>query len=647
MNGTEGADRFFTAKLRQIVLDNLKEEQFSVEDLSAEYGLSRSQLHKKLKKSIGKSVSQFIREVRLDEGLKLLQETDLTVSEVAYEVGFASPTYFNTCFKNYFGYSPGEVKIRNSVGSLEEPLQANASNANGLKNKKWLFYSIGAIIVIALLFGVLQLGKGVGRNQQAAKGMTSEDKDRSQNKSIAVLPLKNWSGDENLDYICDGMTDAIINKLAKIQSMDKVVPYTSVARYKNVDKSIKEIAQELEVSNVIQGSFQLAGNSVSIKLQMIDGESEQQFWNQEYNESWVSDELFKLQAKVAENISEIIGVEITETEENEIASILTSNKEAYDLYLQANFEWSKGTKLGFDNAKRLYNRAVQIDSTFIDAYVNLSLVWMLGGGVWGNHSQDEGWAKAKEYLLKAQRIETNSDKVMDPLLRGSLFYEWDFAKLEENYNKTLIAPLYLLYTGRYEDALVYMKTAQYLKKEDENLYWYWYAEALFYNNKKKEVLEIYKEYYAIYNDDFDWLRNGIKYLFYLGEYNMAKEWLDKLMRISPDRPPIIIGLDVLISDYFGESKRVNENLELLKEYDKNNMSGSPAWFIALYYSNLKDYDSAFYWLTKSYEKREGELLWLHSEPLLRPIREDARYLELHQKIGFPVAPLDKQPIFLP
>ena len=211
MNGNEGNNPSFIPKLRQIVLDNLKEEQFSVEDLATEYGLSRSQLHKKLKKSIGKSVSQFIREVRLDEGLKLLRENDLTVSEVAYEVGFASPTYFNTCFKNYLGYSPGEVKIRNSIDDLEHTVQVDIPNKEQSKNGKWLFYSIGAIISIALLYGVLQLGKGVGQNQKAEKGITLESNDENQKKSIAVLPLKNWSGNENLDYISDGMTDAIIN----------------------------------------------------------------------------------------------------------------------------------------------------------------------------------------------------------------------------------------------------------------------------------------------------------------------------------------------------------------------------------------------------------------------------------------------------
>lgn len=640
MNGNEGNNKLFISRLQQIVLDNLNNEQFSVEDLAAEYGLSRSQLHKKLKKGIGKSISQFIREVRLDEGLKLLQESNLTVSEVAYEVGFASPTYFNTSFKDYFGYSPGEVKIRNRVVGLEEPVQDIASNVNRLKNRKWLFYALVGIMAIALLYGVLQLGKGVGRNQQAAKGKFLEKNHENLKKSIAVLPLKNWSGDENLDYICDGMTDAIINTLAKIQSIDKVVPYTSVARYKNVDRTIKEIAQELEVSNIIQGSFQLAGNSVSIKLQMIDGESEQQFWNQEYNETWVSDELFKLQAKVAENISETIGVEITETEENEITSILTSNKEAYDLYLQANYEWSKGTKLGFDNAKRLYNKAIQIDSTFIDACVNLAALWISGSGVWANYGQDEGWAKAKEYLLKAERIEPDSDRVMDPLLRGSLFYEWNFAVMEENYNKTFIAPLYLMYTGRYEEALAFMKNTEDLKKIDESLYSHWYAETLFYNNKKDEALEIYSNDYVLYNDDHNWLRESTKYLYYLGEYQMAKERLDRLMRIFPDRPPIIIWLDAVISESLGESERANEKLRLLKENEKKFLSGSPAWFIALYYCHIEEYDTAFYWLNKSHDMHEVEMVWLHSEPLLRPIREDARYLELHKKVGFPVAPLD-------
>ena len=640
MNGVEGNNNSFITKLRLIVLDNLKNEQFSVERLAAEYGLSRSQLHKKLKKSIGKSVSQFIREVRLDEGLKLLLEHDRTVSQVAYEVGFSSPTYFNTCFKAYFGYSPGEAKIRNKMDVLEVTMQTEALGSSHSRWPKWLFYALGSILAIGLFYGFILFRKGVVQNQQAEKTMFVKSIEGSQKRSIAVLPLKNWSGDEKLEYICDGMTDAIINKLNKIQAIDKVVPYTSVARYKSADKSIKEIAQELDVNNILQGSFQLAGNTISIRLQMIDGESEQQFWNNEYTEIWVSDELFKLQARVAENISETIGAEITEPEVNELNTVLTSNKQAYDLYLQANYEWSKGTRLGFDNAKRLFGEAIEIDSTFVDAYVDLSHVWSLGAGIWGNYDPVDAKKKAEEYIRKAKRIAPNNEKVTDLFLRMALLGDRNFAVLEKNYHKTLLAPLYLMYVGKYEEAEEYMQNAKDLKNTSGPLYSQWCAESFFYNDKGEKALEIYKKDYAVYSEHYNWMRESIKYLYYLGEYKMARERLNKLMQIFSDRPPIVIWLDAVINEALGEDpQKVQEQLDLLNELEKKSASGSPAWFIALYHCHIGDYDTAFRWLEEAYID-EGEIIWLHSEPLLKPVRQDERYIELHKKIGFPLTHLN-------
>ena len=166
----------------------------------------------------------------------------------------------------------------------------------------------------------------------------------SNEKTIAVLPLKNWSGNPDLEYISDGMTDAIINKLGKIQAIKKVIPYTSVAKYKNSEMSIKQIANELEVANVLQGSFQLAGNKVNIKLQMINGKEEQQFWTKEYQEIWKSDELFKLQTTVAENVSKSINVEIKENELNDLNNFPTVSKRRLQSFFTRKLRMVKGNK---------------------------------------------------------------------------------------------------------------------------------------------------------------------------------------------------------------------------------------------------------------------------------------------------------------
>ena len=108
----QGWNEILIYKLTKIAQDNFTNEQFGVKDLVKIYGMSRSQMHRKLKPINGQSISQFIREIRLAKAMQFLQKNETTASEIAYQVGFSSPTYFNTCFRDYFGYPPGEVKFR-------------------------------------------------------------------------------------------------------------------------------------------------------------------------------------------------------------------------------------------------------------------------------------------------------------------------------------------------------------------------------------------------------------------------------------------------------------------------------------------------------------------------------------------------------
>ena len=114
-------------------------------------------------------------------------------------------------------------------------------------------------------------------------------------KSIAVLPFKNWSGDPYLEPFCDGMTDAVISRLSKIRSLGKVISRTSVMKYKGTDKSATEIAKELGVTHILEGSFQKSGNQVKINLQLIDGKSDNHLWSDKYSGEWNND-IFKIQA---------------------------------------------------------------------------------------------------------------------------------------------------------------------------------------------------------------------------------------------------------------------------------------------------------------------------------------------------------------
>ena len=140
MNKISSTDQSFLDSLYKTIEDNLLNEQFGVEELAREIGISRSQLHRQLNALTGQSTSQLIREYRLNKARELLENERATAAEVAYQVGFGSPSYFNTCFHEYFGYPPGEVKIRKSIEKKRKPLSHIA------------FFEHSGCVCLALLF---------------------------------------------------------------------------------------------------------------------------------------------------------------------------------------------------------------------------------------------------------------------------------------------------------------------------------------------------------------------------------------------------------------------------------------------------------------------------------------------------------------
>lgn len=626
-------------KLSIEIESNLNNDQFGVDSLAQAVGMSRSSLHRKLNKTLGISTSQFIREYRLKRSLEILTNEDITASETAYRVGFSSPTYFNTCFHNYFGYTPGEAKSgiiadvdNQSLGTSTEILSVDSKNSY-TKTIIW-----ASIIVLALSSTYFVYKPFAKKDKVNIGGVQVFD-----DKSIAVLPLKNLTGNPDLEYISDGMTDAIISRLTKIKTIKKVIPFTSVQSYKKSDKSLKEITQVLEVSNILQGNLQMSGNQIKINLQLIHGSSNVHLWSEEYTKEWKSDEIFELQSEVVEGIAANMNAVIAQDELAEIKKTPTQSKDAYSYYLQGEFQRNKGNELSYSNAINLYERAIAADSIYVEPYIDMANVWHMGGSVWGFYNEQIAWGNAKVLLEKALKIEPNNERTEEELNTGRFFYDWNFEVVEKFYQKkisnskqnkpSVISLDYPIKTGRPEETL---KAIEYYTLNDPSnvFYPFFKAEAMFYLGDTDKANEILTQTDPLYNDNWFYLRESTKLYFYLGEYEKSKIQLEKITTQFPDYPPILMWLNAVYAQMDGNSKVTFQYLaELQNEYDKGS-SGSPAWFIALYYAHVKDDERTFEWLQKSYDRHEVELLWLRAEPLLAPIRNDQRYINIYDKVGF-------------
>jgi TolB-like protein/AraC-like DNA-binding protein len=353
----------FIEQVEAIILDNISNEQFGVSELANLMNMSRSNLLRKIKKQTQLSASQFIREVRLKKGWELLKQTEFTVSEISYRVGFGTNSYFIKCFREYYGYSPGEVRKR---AFEEEEIEENVDIEDKEVTLKSFFQqyrsqiiTVAAIIIILIAFLVFN------KTQSVSSIENVEVK-----KSIAVLPFKNMSNDSTNLYFVNGLMESSLNNLQKIEDL-RVISRTSVEKYRNTKKTIPEIAEELNVNYLVEGSGQRIGDEVLLNIQLIDASNDRPIWAEQYNDKMV--DIFTLQNAVAKKIASAIKAKVTPSEILQINKKPTENLEAYDLYLKALVPFQTETKEGLNEAIPLFENAITLDSKFALAYAKLAI----------------------------------------------------------------------------------------------------------------------------------------------------------------------------------------------------------------------------------------------------------------------------------
>lgn len=344
----------FTQQAEQVVLKNLSAEHFGVSELAQAMNMSRSNLLRKIKKQTSLSASQFIRQIRLQQGREMLQKTSLTVSEISFEVGFASTSYFIKCFREHYGYPPGKL----AKGELTEQV----AHSDPPRPFPWT-YLVGAAVLVVLAFF---LTRSLGSKEDSTSPLAEIE------KSIAVLPFLNESSDSSNMYFINGLMEATLNNLQKIEDL-RVISRTSVEKYRDKAQSIPEIAEELKVSYFVEGSGQKIGDQVLLNIQLIEAASDKHIWAEQYSREIGN--VFDLQNEIAKKIAVAIQAVVTPAELEQIEKIPTKNLQAYDLYLQALPHFHARTKEGLDRAIPLFKQAIEQDPQFALAYGNLAIAY--------------------------------------------------------------------------------------------------------------------------------------------------------------------------------------------------------------------------------------------------------------------------------
>jgi len=444
--------------------------------------------------------------------------------------------------------------------------------------------------------------------------------------SVAVLPLANLSHDPEQDYFADGVTDELITRLANITGL-KVTSRTSVMRFKGTKKSLPEIARELGVDGIVEGTVERAGNRVRISAQLIDASDDTHLWADTYERDL--QDILALQADVALAISHHVSVAVSSAQEKQIGSAQTVNPRAYELYLKGrHFYWSGE----FRQAQENFEGAVKADPHYARAYAGLvDAYWFEGKS-----------AEGKAALQQALQLEPNLadahaslgwSKLVDDVDWTEAEREFKFA-LDHNPNSEQAHLWYgceLVWEGRFTEGLAQMRTAAELAPTTSSINAF-YGMGLYQSRHYDEAIRQLKA--AIELDPsvpaaYFWL--GTAYAT-TGNYDEAIENLQKAGELGKDRPNSAGGFRGRLAFAYAVAGRRKEAEDILTEFQKR--PTPPSVLIALVYTGLGNKDQALFWLNKAAE-RKSSLIQLRVDPQWDLLRSDPRFQEIVRRMNFP------------
>jgi tetratricopeptide (TPR) repeat protein len=430
------------------------------------------------------------------------------------------------------------------------------------------------------------------------------------------------------------MTDELTANLAQIGAL-KVISRTSAMRYKGSDKPLPEIARELEVGAIVEGTVMRAGDRVRITAQLIEAAADRHLWAKSYERD-LSDVL-ALQSEVARAIAGEIRVAITPEEEARLASGPPVNPEAHELYLRGKYDYSKLTKEGIEKSIEYFQRAIEIDPNYAQAYAGLARTYMWLA-YFGSLPSEEAHSRCSTLIEKALEINDTVAETHAVLGAARYYLEWDWAGAEEAFQRALeLNPnfaegrseyaWYLMAMGRFEEAIAQAKRA--LQHDPFSYVGKWTLANMYYGARQYEQAIATCQEMVELNPN-DPRADGWLELIYgqLGRYEDAVTARQKLMTLSGASPDEVEALGRAYSESGSRGYWMWRLERLEGEYDRP--IGT-----AYIYAQLGERDQAFAWLEEAYVKREGMMYLLKTSPWWDPLRDDPRYDDLVRRMNFP------------
>ena len=446
--------------------------------------------------------------------------------------------------------------------------------------------------------------------------------------SIAVLPLKDMSPGGDQAYFTDGIHEELLSRLAELEHFD-VPSRTSVEAYRERKVPAKQIAEELGVDTLLEGSVRHASGRVRVTVQLIDGQTDRHLWVQDYDRMLSMDNLFAIQRDLAQAIARELGAQLSPDDQAQIERKPTQSLAAYDAYLKGKYHADQYTSDDLRRAKAYYERATELDPNFAEAWSGLAFVYTFGATAYGWMRPAEAVGPAKRYAQRALTLDPERPQTLSLMANIALWFDWDAAAATAYFERALTADpryvgarasyAYLLSSlGRHDDAIAQVETCVALEPRStvahSNAAWR-------YLNARRYDRAIHHAEMALSLDDrFHDARNALGLALVL-----ADREAEALRVVEQDGfwwPARAYTLAVV--------GRIDEARELLRGLATETFVRPLS--LAYIHVALGEHDEAFRWLELAVRERRRGILMLDVMPVFDPLRKDARFDALRRAL---------------
>ena len=452
---------------------------------------------------------------------------------------------------------------------------------------------------------------------------------------LAVLPLVNIGGSSRDEYFVDGLTEELISTLSRLSGL-RVIARTSAMQYKGTEKPIAQVAGELGVRHLLEGSVRRSGRNVRVAVRLIEATSQEELWSADYDRE--VDDVLAIQREIARRVGRALKVHLGKSEERGLEQGATIAANAYDLYFQGRFQWNLRSEVGLKRAIELFEQAIDQDRTFALAFCGLADAWAQLG--WLEFlPPTEAFPKAREAAEKAITIDDHLAEAFASLGFVRFLYERDWKPAEEALTRAIALnpgyPAghqfyadYLKAMGRFEEAIAEMRTALELDPVSMAVNT-GFGHVLYLARDFDGAIEQYRKALKLdptFGPAHLWF--GRPYL----QKGMFREAIAEIQQAVTSSGGSTISLAVLAHAYAssGNEPEARKILDSLLERARDRYL--PSYWIALVYTGFGDVEQALAWLEKAYAERSSWVVWINVEPRFDPLRSEPRFVSLLRRM---------------